>query len=141
MFFSCKQNTSYEMRISDWSSDVCSSDLSSRDQAGNANGRRFRRSDFDTQPPHLPLGDPIMGKLQDQITDLVERSYTRGMDGQKIAKRLIESGIRMMAAEGDLTDEHRIRVDRKSVVEGKSRYGRLNLGGRGFLKKKKKKKS
>lgn len=51
-----------------------------------------------------------MGKLQDQITDLVERSYARGMDGQKIAKRLIESGIRMMAAEGDLTDEHRIRV-------------------------------
>src|SRR3546814_14926853 len=27
MFFYCKQNTSYEMRISDWSSDVCSSDL------------------------------------------------------------------------------------------------------------------
>lgn len=51
-----------------------------------------------------------MGKLQDQITDLVEQSYARGMDGQKIAKRLIESGIRMMAAEGDLTDEHRIRV-------------------------------
>ena len=51
-----------------------------------------------------------MGKLQDQITDLVERSYARGMDGQKIAKRLIESGIRMMAAEGDITDEHRIRV-------------------------------
>src|SRR3546814_5190991 len=27
MFF-CKQKTAYEMRISDWSSDVCSSDLS-----------------------------------------------------------------------------------------------------------------
>src|SRR3546814_8507045 len=26
-FFFCKQKTSYEMRISDWSSDVCSSDL------------------------------------------------------------------------------------------------------------------
>src|SRR3546814_20109870 len=25
--FCCKQNTAYEMRISDWSSDVCSSDL------------------------------------------------------------------------------------------------------------------
>src|SRR3546814_9652075 len=25
--FFCKQNTAYEMRISDWSSDVCSSDL------------------------------------------------------------------------------------------------------------------
>src|SRR3546814_7906709 len=26
-FFFCKQKTSYEMRISDWSSDLCSSDL------------------------------------------------------------------------------------------------------------------
>src|SRR3546814_9459559 len=29
--FFCKQNTAYEIRISDWSSDVCSSDLSSFD--------------------------------------------------------------------------------------------------------------
>src|SRR3546814_5541105 len=28
MFFFFKQKTAYEMRISDWSSDVCSSDLS-----------------------------------------------------------------------------------------------------------------
>src|SRR3546814_10810240 len=27
-FFFCKQKTAYDMRISDWSSDVCSSDLS-----------------------------------------------------------------------------------------------------------------
>src|SRR3546814_7661309 len=31
MVFFCKQKTAYEMRISDWSSDVCSSDL--RDQS------------------------------------------------------------------------------------------------------------
>src|SRR3546814_3716090 len=29
-FFFVKQKTAYEMRISDWSSDVCSSDLGSR---------------------------------------------------------------------------------------------------------------
>src|SRR3546814_5138464 len=27
VFFCCKQKTAYDMRISDWSSDVCSSDL------------------------------------------------------------------------------------------------------------------
>src|SRR3546814_7726713 len=27
LFFFCKQKTAYEVRISDWSSDVCSSDL------------------------------------------------------------------------------------------------------------------
>src|SRR3546814_7910121 len=32
-FFFFKQKTAYEMRISDWSSDVCSSDLSARPTA------------------------------------------------------------------------------------------------------------
>src|SRR3546814_1170618 len=32
-FFFFKQKTAYEMRISDWSSDVCSSDLTARAQA------------------------------------------------------------------------------------------------------------
>src|SRR3546814_6426532 len=34
-FFFFKQKTAYEMRISDWSSDVCSSDLSRTVQAGS----------------------------------------------------------------------------------------------------------
>src|SRR3546814_11883850 len=32
-FFFFKQKTAYEMRISDWSSDVCSSDLRAREKA------------------------------------------------------------------------------------------------------------
>src|SRR3546814_9425623 len=45
-FFFFKQKTAYELRISDWSSDVCSSDLMSRVSSGRRNGlgRRFRRS-------------------------------------------------------------------------------------------------
>src|SRR3546814_7455824 len=47
MFFFFKQKTAYEMRISDWSSDVCSSDLLSRLQlclaAAGAQPRRRRR--------------------------------------------------------------------------------------------------
>src|SRR3546814_174808 len=34
VFFFCKQKTAYEMRISDWSSDVCSSDLAIGQLAG-----------------------------------------------------------------------------------------------------------
>src|SRR3546814_3137106 len=41
MFFFFKQKTAYEMRISDWSSDVCSSDL---DEV--VNGFRFRYGAF-----------------------------------------------------------------------------------------------
>src|SRR3546814_20812373 len=36
VFFFFKQKTAYEMRISDWSSDVCSSDLLSRDEGSLA---------------------------------------------------------------------------------------------------------
>src|SRR3546814_6510130 len=35
MFFFFKQKTAYEMRISDWSSDVCSSDLNVRPNAAH----------------------------------------------------------------------------------------------------------
>src|SRR3546814_1876213 len=34
IFFFFKQKTAYEMRISDWSSDVCSSDLLARGESG-----------------------------------------------------------------------------------------------------------
>src|SRR3546814_20447146 len=40
MFFFCKQKTAYEMRISDWSSDVCSSDLTRRMTAARRIGVR-----------------------------------------------------------------------------------------------------
>src|SRR3546814_4499647 len=36
VFFFFKQKTAYEMRISDWSSDVCSSDLPDRNGADHA---------------------------------------------------------------------------------------------------------
>src|SRR3546814_2853475 len=35
MIFFFKQKTAYEMRISDWSSDVCSSDLSSSEETAD----------------------------------------------------------------------------------------------------------
>src|SRR3546814_5483241 len=39
-FFFFKQKTAYEMRISDWSSDVCSSDLGAREMERRAIGVR-----------------------------------------------------------------------------------------------------
>src|SRR3546814_3014856 len=40
VFFFFKQKTAYEMRISDWSSDVCSSDLFSSDRHRIGCGKR-----------------------------------------------------------------------------------------------------
>src|SRR3546814_2510723 len=46
LFFFFKQKTAYEMRISDWSSDVCSSDLTGKTAGpaggGGKQGRRRR---------------------------------------------------------------------------------------------------
>src|SRR3546814_10619365 len=42
MLFCCiKQKTAYEMRISDWSSDVCSSDLKFPEEGSCANAHRY----------------------------------------------------------------------------------------------------
>src|SRR3546814_6548114 len=44
LFFFFKQKTAYEMRISDWSSDVCSSDLFDADEIFRTLDRRWRQS-------------------------------------------------------------------------------------------------
>src|SRR3546814_5214874 len=48
-FFFFKQKTAYEMRISDWSSDVCSSDLSGQ---GNYNSRENPPCSYMPGIPH-----------------------------------------------------------------------------------------
>src|SRR3546814_8093360 len=59
--FFCKQKTAYEMRISDWSSDVCSSDLRfadlrrfaiSTDRVGGFQEFRVRRLVLDHRHQH-----------------------------------------------------------------------------------------
>src|SRR3546814_19820720 len=62
LVFFFKQKTAYEMRISDWSSDVCSSDLAER-PAGQRGGVGPRAVDRPQDrpparaPQRLPLGD------------------------------------------------------------------------------------
>src|SRR3546814_17580416 len=59
VFFFVKQKTAYEMRISDWSSDVCSSDLSSwgaarlPDSAGPLDASAFSGRFFGAAPQRL----------------------------------------------------------------------------------------
>src|SRR3546814_5705824 len=49
-FFFFKQKTAYEMRISDWSSDVCSSDLQQRQRHAGVGGMQQRALPFDDVP-------------------------------------------------------------------------------------------
>src|SRR3546814_14103712 len=57
-FFFCKQKTAYEMRISDWSSDVCSSDLPRRSKPRLRfhDRRTFARSLCGGPDPHICAG-------------------------------------------------------------------------------------
>src|SRR3546814_3773053 len=52
-FFFFKQKTAYEMRISDWSSDVCSSDLFMMSPRPNTGSGRLRSA---KAPSILPFG-------------------------------------------------------------------------------------
>src|SRR3546814_9346437 len=55
-FFFFKQKTAYEMRISDWSSDVCSSDLAAADAADT---RPLVIADYSDNPGSGAYGDGI----------------------------------------------------------------------------------
>src|SRR3546814_13414773 len=56
IFFFFKQKTAYEMRISDWSSDVCSSDLATplRGEQGMIAIREFLRKPKHRKNPDIP---------------------------------------------------------------------------------------
>src|SRR3546814_5166089 len=53
--FFFKQKTAYEMRISDWSSDVCSSDLSYSQRLQARDARRCHRVPEVVQPAHAVM--------------------------------------------------------------------------------------
>src|SRR3546814_12259806 len=87
-FFFFKQTTAYEMRIIDWSSDVCSSDLVNR----------VRRVDAgDIVVPVVErrgAGDAARARRGDEVG--VARAVQRGADeaGDEDADRAFEVGVR-----------------------------------------------
>src|SRR3546814_18687824 len=100
------------MRISDWSSDVCSSDLA----------LRF------LDPAHLDLGSIV----------LAPGIMAEGTAGQRPGAQTpaiedpIGGNTRMLEQIGVVMKQ----LDRKSVVEGKRVSVRVDLGGRRIIKKK-----
>src|SRR3546814_16449590 len=110
--FFFKQKTAYEMRISDWSSDVCSSDLSGMGA--------ITYTDLNGSP--LTAGGIGLAVRSDG--DIVA-----GSDG---VVTIDTNGV----ISGDLEGISVVK-DRKSVVEGKSVSVRVDLGGRRIIIKKK----
>src|SRR3546814_19585916 len=109
-FFVFKQKTAYEMRISDWSSDVCSSNLTHlRAPPGRRSLARAR----------LPADSPRQAPRY--------RARTPGPRRPERAPGTIRAQI----------PPPRPAQARKSVVEGKRVVVRVALGGRRLIKKKK----
>src|SRR3546814_20096465 len=82
--FFFKQNAAYEMRISDWSSDVCSSDLK-RDDVRRQNFAHHRRNRFVRQRRAAPL--PRFGPKRDP--DFQPRRKEAGRYAQALQQREI----------------------------------------------------
>src|SRR3546814_13089206 len=113
-FFFFKQKTAYEMRISDWSSDVCSSDLWTTGKVG----KHALRAILDD--PRLELA-ACYAWSEDK----------EGQDAGDLCGRP-NTGI---AATNQIADLIALG-DRKSVVSGKSVSVRVDLGVRRIIKHK-----
>src|SRR3546814_3412064 len=61
-FFFFKQKTAYEMRISDWSSDVCSSDLREDADSGRIKARLLQRARIIFREDSAAV-DAVMGQV------------------------------------------------------------------------------
>src|SRR3546814_7093310 len=85
VFFFFKQKTAYEMRISDWSSDVCSSDLRLEGPRGGA--QQFVQHQLPRVPvqPAQPVGHHVGG--QDADAELVARAQQVGDGAVQVAAR------------------------------------------------------
>src|SRR3546814_6519377 len=91
IFFFCKQKTPYEMRISDWISDVCSSDLVSVEEIplfSTASGELDRVLGGGLVDGSVVLigGDPGIGKstiLLQTLCSLATRKIGRGRVGKE----------------------------------------------------------
>src|SRR3546814_16663500 len=130
LVFFCKQKTAYDMRISYWSSDVCSSDLP---VAHLDDGSRIVRHLLLMR--HHQYGDAAIAvQIGEQFHDL-DRTL-----GVQIACRLVgEQPDRIGHDRPRNRDALLLPAgkDRKSVVWGKSVCLRGDLGGRLCIKKKK----
>src|SRR3546814_8651672 len=88
LFFFFKQKTAYEMRISDWSSDVCSSDLLHVEMADEA----YRLGPPPAAQSYL-LGDELIRIAKETGAEAVHPGYGFLSEREWFAKALEEAGI------------------------------------------------
>src|SRR3546814_3472017 len=88
LFFFFKQKTAYEMRISDWSSDVCSSDLAVRSPGDRVASQRVH-SDRLVAPPHIIVGVLQEGDLSVRGSTYQDQSVFRRRPADRSEERRV----------------------------------------------------
>src|SRR3546814_8278227 len=97
LFFCVKQKTAYEMRISDWSSDVCSSDLPSAfDLAAIKTTASLVKTRGKPAFVIFTAGSPTAPRMYEEATQLVQ-DYGLDACPHRVADR---AAFRHAAAEG-----------------------------------------
>src|SRR3546814_12756069 len=134
-FFFFKHKTAYVMRINDWSSDVCSSDLETAAEVDERRGNTPLLSQFCGKRHRLRL-------RLDKCRRIEILRAGKDMKATKITARIPDAvqqrrHQRHIHTEGLSATAH-LHADRKSVVEGKSVPVRVDRGGRRNIKKQKK---
>jgi len=69
-----------------------------------------------------------MGRLKNDIAELVDNSNFRGLENSHIAQRLIEAGLAIFEAEGTVTDNHRFIPNMEG--DGSYHLARFSAGER-----------
>src|SRR3546814_5863888 len=93
-FFFFKQKTAYEMRISDWSSDVCSSDLLDRLADGHERRlvRRWRGVEgADHRRAQHVAGGQVIGRLGAAASGGVDRRVHRRSEERRVGKECVRT--------------------------------------------------
>src|SRR3546814_18284445 len=122
------------MRISDWSSDVCSSDLGIGAESG-VTGQEAPRGPENLLPPEIQrmADSPNMDDRNAAFMEMARIDPKRAFQIQSDAR---DASLERLKGGQEALRIAASRLDRKSVGEGKGGSVSVDLGGRRILKKK-----
>src|SRR3546814_6563617 len=89
-FFFFKQKTAYEMRISDWSSDVCSSDLARIEDIVEHGRARRERGDQAVAAARIALVLRIIARNADQHRRAIAAEFDRSEE-RRVGKECVST--------------------------------------------------
>src|SRR3546814_15285734 len=98
--FFFKQKTAYEMRISDWSSDVCSSDL--------PNVPTVQESGYPGFEAYSWIGIFAPAQTPDDVANRLTDAFQKALGDETIKAKLPAWGLEVMGTDGPTVDRYAV---------------------------------